>query len=90
MIPGRIPGATRVLGAPAGWDVSANGLCSGLAIRDCDGVMLSSWQPSPEEIERIVAGAPVHLYVWGAGHPPVALEVPLPPDAVDALLATTS
>lgn len=80
MIPGRIPGATRVLGAPAGWDVERDGFCAGLAVRDCDGHMVSSWQPSLEEIARIVAGAPVHLFVVGSAHPPVAIGVGDPPD----------
>jgi hypothetical protein len=79
MIPGRIPGATRVLGAPAGWVIERDGLCSGLAIRDVNNHMVSSWQPSAEEIERIVAGAPVHLFVMGVSHPPVAVEVGAPP-----------
>ena len=85
MIPGRIPGATRVLGAPKGWDVARDGLCSGLAIRDCSGHMLSAWLPSPEEIARIVSGAPIHLFVAGFSHPPVAVEVGLPPEIMDAL-----
>lgn len=34
-----------------------------------------AFQPSPEEIEAIVAGASVHLTILGEGWPPVRLSV---------------
>ena len=79
MIPGRIRDATRYLGAPAGWKPETDGPCGHLAIRDemttAGRAMASVWEPTPDEIERIVAGAPVLLTVVGTVHPPVALSV---------------
>ena len=80
MIAGRIPGATRWLGAPLGWRPDEHGDCGHLAIRDMpinDGVpaMHSVWEPTPEELERLNAGAKVYLLVVGSVHPPVSLMV---------------
>ena len=82
MIIGRIEGETRVLGKQQGY--------IGLPVRDeCvhDEVngpetpcMVSAWTPTPDELERLAAGAPVHLCVLGAVHPPVRLEVGEPPE----------
>ena len=79
MIPGRIANATRVLGAPEGWDPEKDGDCGGLAIADVDGVMISAWMPLPDELEKLAAGAPIYLQVVGTGHPPVMLFVGEPP-----------
>lgn len=79
---GRIEGTTRVLGAPFDWDPKVNGHCGGLAIRDeittAGQGMRSAWFPTAEEIDLIKAGAPVHLFVIGVVHPPVALSVGAP------------
>lgn len=80
MIPGRIPGATRYLGAPDGWVPDATGDCAHLAIRDMPingdvPSMHSVWEPTPDELERLKAGAKVYLIIVGAVHPPVALSV---------------
>lgn len=74
---GRIEGCTRVLGKSQGY--------LGLPLRDeiinCtvggEGthVMVTAWFPTPDEIARINAGAPVHLRIVGTGHPPVMLTV---------------
>ncbi len=73
-----IDNKTRVLGQPKDWPEDAN-KCNSLEILDAmiDGsnVMLSQWKPSPDEIDLLVSGAQVNLYVWGTGHPPVALTV---------------
>lgn len=82
MIIGRIEGATRVLGKSQGY--------LGLPLRD---VMLpttvggpetpcmeTAWLPTPDEIARINAGAPVTLRVLGTTHPPVMVEVGQLPD----------
>ncbi|WP_449411070.1 hypothetical protein [Methylobacterium komagatae] len=81
---GRITGATRNLGAPSNWNPETDGICGGLPIRDephRPGInqMTSAWLPTTEEIERIVAGAPVYLVVLGVTHPPVAMLVGNPP-----------
>lgn len=81
---GRIQGATRVLGKSQGY--------LGLPLRDVvisstvDGpeppAMETAWLPSPDEIARINAGAPVILRVLGTAHPPVMVDVGEPPAEV--------
>ncbi len=46
-----------------------------LSIRDHKGVMSSAWEPTPDELARLNAGATVYLYIVGMVHPPVALFV---------------
>lgn len=80
MLINRIEGATRYLGAPEGWTPEKDGDCAHLAIVDVkvqggQNVMVSSWQPTPDEIAAIQAGAPIYLHVWGSMHPPVAVAV---------------
>lgn len=38
-------------------------------------VMLSAWKPSQAEVDALVAGASVHLFVLGQSHPPVNVRV---------------
>ena len=79
---GHIVGATRVLGAPIDWDKGAQGGCGGLPVRDdattAGPGMTSAWFPTMEEIERIKAGAPIHLTVLGTVHPAVSMSVGRP------------
>src|SRR5690242_18991268 len=80
MLPIRIQGATHEFGRPADWDEAKHGKCSTLAVKALkDGagtpLLVSAWQPTPLDLELLKAGAPVLLYVWGGGHPPVALHV---------------
>lgn len=81
MIPGRIENATRYLGAPKGWEPDRDGHCAHLAILDVPAdsefpaMMQSVWEPTPDELARIAAGAKVVLVVVGSSHPPVALSV---------------
>lgn len=86
MIPGRIERATRHLGAPPGWEPDTAGHCAHLAIRDEQfgsptgpWGMVSAWEPTPDELARINAGAPIFLTVIGGVHPPVGLSVGFPP-----------
>ncbi len=76
---GRINGAMRNLGAPADWNKGAQGPCGGLPVRDemttAGTGMTSAWFPTPEEVERIKAGAPICLTVLGSVHPPIAMGV---------------
>lgn len=98
MIPTRIEGCTRVLGAPVGWTPETSGPCVGLPIRDdMNGDVpctVSSWEPTPAELRAIAAGGKVYLRVLGAGHPPVmiyAAEVadlaPAAPSALERAIA---
>jgi len=74
MIPMRIEGTTRKLGAPG--DLPN---CVSLCIRDeiVDGVhmMASAWSVTPEELERLNNGANIVLWVVGRSHPPVQIMV---------------
>ena len=77
MIIKRISGTTRVLGKGQGY--------IGLPVRDelinCtvggegSPAMITAWEPTPAELARLNAGAPVLLRVLGVGHPPVMIEV---------------
>lgn len=77
MLIARICNATRVIGQSQGY--------LGLPLRDeirnttVDGpktkVMVTAWEPTPDELERLNKGAAVHLVIMGTVHPPVMLEV---------------
>ena len=77
MLIARIPNATRVIGKSQGY--------LGLPLRDeirdttADGeqtpCMVTAWEPTPDELARLNAGASVHLVIVGTQHPPVLLEV---------------
>lgn len=77
MIIARIKGATRVVGQRQGY--------LGLPLRDelvTDKVngentpsMVTAWEPTPDELERLQRGAPVLLRVLGNIHPPVMISV---------------
>ena len=81
MLIGTIEGATRVIGKSQGY--------LGLPLRDevmnCtvngEGTpaMVTAWQPTPDELARLNAGASVHLRVLGTVHPPVMVGVGDPP-----------
>ena len=81
MIIGRIEGATRVLGKSQGYlglplrDVVINSTVGGPETP----AMETAWVPTPDEIARINAGAPVILRVLGTAHPPVMVDVGEPP-----------
>lgn len=77
MMIGRIPGTTRVLGKSQGY--------LGLPIRDElieEGVngentpcMVTAWLPTPDEIERLINGASVHVRILGTTHPPILVHM---------------
>lgn len=79
MIIKRIAGATRTIGQSQGYlglplrdeirEVSIGG-----EIARCH-AMVTAWEPTPDEIERIKSGAPIYLCVLGNMHPPVMLNV---------------
>ncbi len=51
----------------------------GLSIRDekIDGmdIMISAWEPTPNELALLNSGATIYLHIVGVQHPPVALTV---------------
>lgn len=78
MIINVIKGVTRTLGKSQGY--------LGLPIRDekrkdvatgqATNTMTSSWEPTPAELERIKAGKPIYVSIFGTGHPPIMVYVP--------------
>jgi hypothetical protein len=40
--------------------------------------VISCWQPSKEDIEAIIAGKPIWLYITGTAQPPVSLSTDHP------------
>ncbi len=76
-----IEGATRIIGKSQGY--------LGLPLRDeavdctvggeATPCMVTAWQPTPDELARLNAGASVHLRILGTAHPPVMVEVGEPP-----------
>lgn len=72
----RIENATRNLGAPPDWDGDIS-KCNVLPIRDVmtdhGPFMVSCWEPTPDELEAINAGASIQLWIAGTGHPVVSL-----------------
>lgn len=79
-----IENATRIIGQTQGY--------LGLPIRDekinCSvngpetPSMVTAWQPTPDELARLNAGASVHLHILGTVHPPLMVDVgEVPPAA---------
>ncbi len=72
-----VAGATRVLGKNQGY--------FGLPVRDelieeaVNGTetpcMVTAWEPTPDELARLTAGAHVHVRILGTAHPPIVVEV---------------
>lgn len=86
MNPLKIKHWTNVLGAPKNWDEAAMGPCEELhvclvAYEGGQTRAFSAWQPTPEELAAMSAGAPLILSVVG-GQPPVALFIGDPSDVV--------
>lgn len=77
MIIARIDGTTRVLGQSQGYlglplrDVQVNDSVSGPG----SPAMQTAWEPTPDELARLNAGAKVILTVMGTAHPPVMIDV---------------
>ena len=81
MLINRIEGATRTVGKSQGY--------LGLPLRDEEIVdpvtgaatptMTSAWQPTPQELAALNAGASIHVCLLGRSHPPIIVSVgPLP------------
>jgi hypothetical protein len=90
---GRIVGATRVLGRSQGYyglpvrdDVIEAGelphMLHVMGHNPVDGTvptMQTVWHLSLEEIERVAAGAGIHVSLVGIAHPPIMVSVGEPP-----------
>lgn len=81
MLPVNFPEANIIYRKPEGW---TDEQCGDLAVwkGDCPiddkgntaPTLISCWQPSKEDIEAIVAGKPIYLYVTCNVQPPVSLS----------------
>ncbi len=76
MIPRRIAGGNVILRPPADWDATKQGKCASLVVRvnSAENWVESAWEPTPDELAMLMAGASVVLRVYGVA-PPVALYV---------------
>ena len=71
MLPLRIEGAHIIMRGP----VSGDGIeIRDLAIRVIDGCSISRWELTPAELEMLIAGGSIELWVQGL-QPPVSLKV---------------
>lgn len=77
----RILGATRVIGKSQGYlglpvkDEVVHDSVSGF---DVD-TMTTAWEPTPDELAALNAGAPIHVRIFGRMHPPIIVMTgPLP------------
>jgi hypothetical protein len=75
MKPSDFAESTTVFRAPAGMTEEE---CGSLAVHDTGEAPISRWEPTPEERQAIAAGAPIWLWVFGRGHPPVSLATESP------------
>jgi hypothetical protein len=71
MQPIDFPEKNRTFVKPESWTDQD---CHPLHVQDVGDRLVSCWKPDEAERARLAAGAPVHLTVWGRGHPPVLLE----------------
>lgn len=69
------PTNNALLGAPEGWNEERDGKCHALPATIYTNCIVSWWQPSPEELQQIMSGAPIRLIVAGNSMPPVSLDV---------------
>jgi len=78
MLIAHIDGATRHFGAPENWDGDL-AKCNVLPVRDVISselpFMISAWEPTPAEIQAMINGATVKLWIQGTIHPVVSLTV---------------
>lgn len=90
MIIDAIPGFTRALGKPLGWNEQEQGQCGTLPIRDVmdyqTGLpfMWSQWRPEPAELAILNAGGSIHLGIQGTVHPVVSIGIVPSPDPAGA------
>lgn len=71
--PTMFPQANMLLGRPASMTEDE---CASLPVFRCEQprVFISRWQPTVDDLERLVRGEPIWIHVYGDGHPPVAVS----------------
>lgn len=85
MLPISFPQQNFVYTKPEGWtdeQCGDLGVWKGNVPIDDNGntahTIISCWQPSKEDIEAIVAGKPIFLFITAPGQPPVSLSTENP------------
>jgi hypothetical protein len=76
MMSQRIDGFTRVIGKAQGYNalwVRDETILDAVNGPDTP-VMVTSWQPTPLELARLRAGAPVIIRLLGTAHPPILVD----------------
>lgn len=48
-------------------------------------IIVSTWEPTPEERDAVAGGANVELVIWGTGQPPVFVGVTHLQEVADAV-----
>lgn len=75
-----IEGCDQIIGKEQGF--------KGLPVRmgEFDGHpgMTTAWEPSPAELQLLLAGAKIHITLLGTAHPPISVGIgPVPQDGPD-------
>lgn len=79
MLPMRARNAHQRYVAPQGRQHQVGALHVAAEVHDGIHFMVSKWEPTPDELQRLFAGAPVVLGISAQQHPVVFLSVDLPP-----------
>jgi hypothetical protein len=79
MLPLRPAGAQVKFVAPEGCEQQVGALHAARETHDGIGFLVSKWEPTPEELARLLAGAPVVLGISAPQHPVVFVSVGEPP-----------
>jgi hypothetical protein len=80
MLPLRPSRATRKWGAPAGCEQNVGGLHVATEVHSGMQFLVSKWEPTPDELARLNAGAPIVLGLSVPQHPVVFLSVGQAPE----------
>jgi hypothetical protein len=78
MIIEKIPGATRIIGAPTDYKLRTLH-CEAMAIREVETsagpMMVSHWKPTDAELAALMANGKIELWIAGVYHPVVCVAV---------------
>lgn len=69
------PNTNRRHGAPENWNEEQDGPCATLPTVSVDGMHVSFWQPTPEELDTLLRGGSIRLYIAATQHPVISVGV---------------
>lgn len=69
------PNTNRHHGEPEGWNEERDGPCATLPTVSIDGMHASFWQPDPEELDTLLRGGCIKLYIAATQHPVISVGV---------------